>query len=216
MTFTTRDVQSRVSALGFPLKIDGMNGSATRAAVNEAKRALGVRKTSHLFHRSGIHGIIWHWTAGRDVPTQDDCSHYNDVFDHEGNHYDGGARIETQASYDWRKDIGVSHTKNANTGRGGLAVAGMYNAEGWPMKWGTNPITWEGIDAMLERTAYYNRKFNIPVTPWSNLSHAEVEQTLGIKQRAKWDFMVLPGSDAPESAIKIGNILRSRLIERFM
>ena len=217
MSYTVRDYQARVSALGFPTDVDGMSGPSTRAAIAKAMKHKRVKKQQDLFHSSGIHGLIWHWTAGRDQPSFDDLDHYNDVFDFEGNGYDGGARIEHQANYNWRKGIGVSHTRNANTGRGGLAVAGMHGAQGWPsLKWGNDPITWDGIDAMLERTAYYCHEFDIPVSRWSTLSHAEVEQTLGIKQNNKWDFMVLPGYDKPVDAVKVGDVLRKRLVKKFM
>lgn len=218
MLYITRDLQARVNALegAEVLDVDGMSGPATRKAVSQLMKRLGVRKEKELFDESGLHAIIWHWTAGLRVPTKDDLKHYNDVFDFEGNQYDGAARPEHQANYNWRKGIGVSHTKNANTGRPGLSVAGMHRAEGWPkLKWGSHPITWDGIDAMLERTALYNRKFWIPCTKWSNLSHAEVEATLGIKQKNKWDYMVLPGFDRPLDAVEVGDILRKRLKDKF-
>ena len=69
---------------------------------------------------------------------------------------------------------------------------------------------------MLKRSAEYCKKFDIPVTKWSTLSHAEVEETLKIKQNNKWDFMVLPGSTRTENAVKIGDILRARMISKYM
>jgi len=217
MGYTTRDLQARISALGFPTTVDGQGGPNTRKATRAAMEFKGVNKEHKLFNDSGIHSIIWHWTAGRNVPNSFDLKHYNDVFDHEGNQYDGAARIEHQANYNWRRGVGVSHSRNANTGRGGLAVAGMAGSQGWPsVKWGSNPITWEGIDAMLKRTADYCHTFDIPVSKWSTLSHAEIQQTLGISQRSKWDFMVLPGDSVTSNAVKVGDILRARLTDRFM
>lgn len=216
MNYTTRDLQARVCALGFVTGVDGMKGPGTRKAVDQAMRSKGVKREHDLFHDSGIHGLVWHWTAGRDMPTPDDMSHYNDVFDCDGNQYDGGARIEHQANYDWRKGVGVSHTRNANTGRGGLAVAGMHKSQGWPsLDFGSHPITWDGIDAMLERSAEYCQNFDIPVSKWSTLSHAEVQPTLGITQQGKWDFVVHPDSTRTEDPVSIGDIFRDRLLEKF-
>jgi hypothetical protein len=222
MNYTTRDIQARVNAilsqttLGKPLVVDGMMGPNTRKGINTALAYKQVKTAKQLFHESGLHAVIWHWSGGLDTPTEDDLDHYNDMFDKYGNQYDGSSRAEHQANYDWRKGIGASHTRNANTGRIGMAVAGMHQAEGWPaLKWGENPITWEGIDAMLERTADYCREFDIPVSRWSTLSHAEVEQTLGIRQKNKWDFMVLPGFSKPVNAVQVGDMLRTRLKERF-
>lgn len=219
MYYTVVDLQARVNALNnaHVLDVDGMSGPATRAAVKKVLHKLGLGREKDLFHDSGLHRGNWHWTAGRQTPTKDDLSHYNDVFDSAGNHYDGGARPEHQANYDWRKGVGVSHTKNCNTGVIGLTVAGMHGAEGWPrLKWGDHPITWEGIDAMLKHSAVYSKKFWIPVSRWSWMTHAEVQETLGVKQSNKWDYMVLPGDTSVRSAHEVGDILRKRMQDKFL
>jgi hypothetical protein len=219
MNLTTRYVQARVNALANKevLKVDGMTGPKTRKAVAEAMAARGVRTKAGLFHDTGMVGIVWHWTASHHEVTADDLAHYNDVHDVKGNSYDGAARAEHQLNYDWRKGIGVSHTRNLNTGFIGQSVAAMAGAEGWPsLKWGKSPLTWEGIDAMLERSAEYCREFDIPVSPWSTLSHAEVQGNLGVAQRNKWDYMVLPGMKKVTTARACGDILRKRLLDRHM
>jgi hypothetical protein len=219
MNYTVRDLQGRVNALNptSPIDVDGMRGPGTRGAVTSTLIRLGLKEESELFHDSGLHRIIWHWSGGLKVPTKEDLKHYNDMHDHEGNSYDGAARAEHQANYDWRKGVGVSHSRNCNTGTIGQAVAGMHGAEGWPtLKWHSHAITWPGIDSMLERSAEYCKEFDIPVTKWSTLSHAEIEQTLGIKQNNKWDYMVLPGDSSVRNAVVIGNILRNRMITKFM
>jgi len=68
---------------------------------------------------------------------------------------------------------------------------------------------------MLEQTWDICCEYNIPVSPWTTLSHAEVQQTLGVAQRNKWDYMVLPCYDKPSDAVKIGNVLRARMLEKF-
>lgn len=217
--FTVKDLQGRVNAIfnSNILVVDGLKGPKTRQGIKEAMKHLNVDNSNQLFHDSGIRGIVWHWTAGRYTVSSTDLAHYNDVHDYEGNSYDGAARAEHQVNYDWRKGIGVSHTRNMNTGWIGQSVAAMYQAEGWPMKWGDYPITWDGIDAMLERSAEYCKTFNIPVTRWTTLSHAEVQPTLSIAQRGKWDFCLLPDSSKPENPVsEIGDRLRDRLIRKFM
>jgi hypothetical protein len=134
------------------------------------------------------------------------------VFDHEGNHYDGASPAMHQASYDWRRGIGVSHTRYCNTGVIGMAVAAMHGAKDYPkLKWGSYPMTWEGIDAMLERVIEYSIEYDIPITPWSVMTHAEVQETLGIKQRAKWDIRCLPGDTEVSDARIVGDRLRERM-----
>ncbi|AGH07379.1 endolysin [Sulfitobacter phage phiCB2047-B] len=217
MNYTTRDLQARTNAiLGYgALDVDGMKGPNTRKFVAEAMRLKRVKHEKDIFHDSGLHRIHWHWTASTYTVTPDDLKHYNDVHDYQGNSYDGAARAEHQANYDWRKGVGVSHTLNANTGAIGQSVAAMQGAEGWPkVKWGNYPLTWAGIDAMLDRSIHYSKTFDIPVTPWSTLSHAEIQQTLGIRQNNKWDYMILPDMDVVMDAVECGNILRARMLER--
>ena len=219
MNYTNLDLQARINSLmpNSPITVDGDKGPNTRRAVRAAMLLRDVETEEELFHESGLHRIVWHWSAGFKTPTEDDLKHYNAMHDYKGKTYDGAARPEDQANYDWRKGVGVSHTKNCNTGTIGQAVAGMYGAQGWPgLIWGHHRITWQGVDSMLKRSAEYCKKFDIPVTKWSTLSHAEVEETLKIKQNNKWYFMVLPGSTRTENAVKIGDILRARMISKYM
>ena len=217
MGYTVKDLQARVNALLWSINprdtiaVDGMSGPATRRAVRVAMEARGVRREHELFDASGLHRIHWHWSASSYTVTREVLSHYNDGHDQDGNSYDGGARAEHQANYDWRKGIGVSHTLNANTGAIGQAVIAMGNAEGWPLNVGKYPMTWEGIDAMLRRSIDYHHQFNIPISPWSTLSHAEVQPTLGITQRGKWDIQWLPDDVRVRTAREAGDILRARM-----
>ena len=169
MGYTKRDLQARVNALLFDeypkgrLVIDGMDGPNTRGAVAQAMDLRKVKREHLLFNESGLHGIRWHWSAGSYAVTEKVLSHYNDGHDHLGNSYDGGARAEHQANYNWRTGVGVSHTKNNNTGVIGQAVIAMGNAEGWPLDVGKYPMTWAGIDAMLMRSIDYHYQFDIPM-----------------------------------------------------
>jgi len=170
-----------------------------------------VKREHLLFNQSGLHGIIWHWSASSYGVTEEVLSHYNDGHDYLGNSYDGGARAEHQANYNWRTGVGVSHTRNSNTGRIGQTVIAMGGAEGWPLDEGNFPITWAGIDAMLMRSIDYHYQFDIPISPWSTLTHAEVQPTLGIAQRGKWDIRWFPEETKVVSARAGGDILRKRM-----
>lgn len=219
MSYPTRDVQARLNALADKqvVSVDGVFGVKTQEALRQAMAKNGVKTADELFGKDRLHRIHWHWTASTYVVHPDVLEHYNGVFDKDGKAYAGAAKPEDQAIYDYTKGIGVSHTLNANTGAIGLSVAAMAGAEGWPiLKWGNYPLTWEGIDGMLKATAYYCKRFSIPVSRWSTLSHAEVQETLGIPQKQKWDFQVLPGMDKVIPAVECGDILRKRLKEKFM
>lgn len=214
MTYTAIDRQARIMALTdgqANIAIDGDFGPKSRAAQKDLMRLRKTDNPDKLFHKSKIHRLVFHWTADNYTNVSEAIKHYNDVFDNEGNHYKGVQPIESQANYNWRLGIGVSHTKNSNTGVGGLSVMGMRGAKERPFNTGSYPLTWAGIDAMLVRASTYCELFDIPVTPWSTLMHSEVEPNLGIKQSGKWDLNWLPDMDKPSSSIVAGNILRKRL-----
>lgn len=220
---TVRDYQIRLNSLKLPnstvLVVDGMNGPKTRKEIELAVRTLGLQSGVQIFDPSGINRVHWHWTASTYNVTWDVRRHYNNVFDHEGNEYDGGTPAQQQAMY-LPNRFGVSHTLNGNTGAVGLAVVGMSGANA---NWGANtvdqgkfPMTWEAIDAMLEKTVEYCRAFDIKPSPWTTLTHAEVQTNIGIRQNGKWDIRCLP--DNPKqllTEIAAGNALRKRMMEKF-
>lgn len=216
--YSTRDIQIRINSLNLVhpyLVVDGMMGPKTRAAIKEALEETNGSRVQDLFDDSGIVRIHWHWTAGASTPNSVDLRHYNDVFDVEGNQYDGRSPASQQAFYQAGR-VGVSHTRNANTGAVGMSLCAMGDAR---TDWGSMtvdqgkwPLTWAQIDAMLKRTAEYCEDFDIKVSPWTVLSHAEVQANIGIAQRGKWDIRVLPDKPTKlRSASECGEILRDRL-----
>lgn len=223
MTFliTTRDYQVRINSMGFLqdygkplLVVDGINGRNTNTAIELALKHYNMTNPDDLFHPSGLKRIHWHWTGGSYEVTGFETSHYNDVHDYLGNRHAGLAPAEDQAHYSYSRKVGVSHTFKANTGAIGQAIDCMGGAteNGRVCDPGKYPPTWEGINSMLERSAEYCKMYDIYVSPWTTLTHAEVQPTLGIRQKWKWDIRVLP--DDPTKlldAIKAGNILRERL-----
>ncbi|MFD2439714.1 N-acetylmuramoyl-L-alanine amidase [Paracoccus kondratievae] len=110
----------------------------------------------------------------------------------------------------WPVDLTTSrsHTLNANGGAIGLAICAMAGAQERPFSWGKAPITPAQVSALARETARLCRTYDIPVSRWSTLSHAEVQPSLGVVQRAKWDITVLPGMDGPADPITVGDRLR--------
>lgn len=218
---TTRDFQIRLNSLKLEgskvLIVDGMGGPNTRAQIAHAMKLLGYTREGQLFHPDGINRIHWHWTGSSYSVTWDVRRRYNNVFDKDGNEYDGGAPAQQQAAYMPYK-VGVSHTLSGNTGAIGLAVAAMGNASegGGRVDQGKWPLTWEGIDAMLKKTMDYCKVFGIKVSPWTTLTHAEVQTNIGIRQNGKWDIRCLPDNPTKLLGTKeCGDILRARMLERF-
>lgn len=217
MSYTVKDFQGRVNAIfgREVLKVDGMMGPNTRKGIEDACKFRKVRRKEDLFNR-GIRGVIWHWTAGANGIIALEKEAYNFLHDTKGNTYDGFHTVASQAMYDWRKGIGASHTRNMNSGWIGESVDAMAGAKQTnPITWGSHPITWEGIDAMLEHTMDMCNEYHIPVSKWTTLSHAEVQPTLGVTQKWKWDYTVLPGDTKSGDPVAVGNILRKRMMEIF-
>lgn len=225
MIISVRDIQIRINSLEVlqkvgkpPLLVDGVNGPTTRLAIEITKQELKVNDIKDIFDPSGITRVHWHWTGGNHKISYHDKKYYNDLFDYEGNHYDGISPAHHQAHY-MPGRVGVSHTLNANTGAIGMAVAGMFNAQtfGDRVDVGKYPITWDSIDAMLERTVEYCKYFDIKISPWTTLTHAEVQKNIGIRQRNKWDIQILPDKlDRLYSPRDIGDKLRKRMVDKFL
>mgnify|MGYP003629433539 FL=1 len=210
MSYSIRDQQARCAALGFnPGPIDGMLGPKTREATSAALRTRGGRSVSDLFHPSGLHRIHLHWTAGAYGVIDMERRAYNELIDQEGNVHQGVFRPEAQATY--RIGHAASHTLNANTGAIGLSVDAMAGAVERPFNPGLSPITESQIDALCERAAHYAILYDIPVARSSILTHAEVQPTLGIRQRFKWDITWLPGMDGPGDPVAVGDRLRRKI-----
>ncbi|MBL4703247.1 MAG: hypothetical protein JKY54_01920, partial [Flavobacteriales bacterium] len=187
----------------------GMMGPKSRQAARDAMASRRVQTTNQLFHHSGIHSVIWHWTAGAMGMIDLERHHYNAITDQDRNIYDGEFRPEAQATY--APGRAASHTLNANTHRASVSMDCMAGAKESPFDWGSNPMTWNHVHAMLDQTAQWVEAFDIEVSEWTTLSHAEVQSTLGIKQRNKWDINILPDMDKPGSAHEVGNRLRKML-----
>jgi hypothetical protein len=103
----------------------------------------------------------------------------------------------------------AAHTLNCNSGSIGVSLCGMAGAVESPFSAGKSPITREQWDALAGVLADLCRRYAIPVTPATVLSHAEVQSTLGIKQRGKWDIARLPFDPAVIGARAIGDRFRA-------
>lgn len=228
MTFphTVRDYQIRCNSMCLPgstvLKVDGMNGPNTQKQIFIVQDHLGVDTKQEIFDPSGITRIHWHWAVSTYDVTPRVRSHYNGVFDYEGNEYDGGAPAQHQANYSYGQNkVGVSHTLSANTGSVGLSVACLSGVRpDWSemsVIQGKYPVTWKAIDAMLEKTAELCEAFDIYPSKWTTLNHAEVQPNLGIRQKGKWDIQILPHEpNKIQTASGAGDLMRSRMLEKFL
>lgn len=210
---SNRDIQARCAAFGFnPGPIDGIQGPRTRSAVAELMTHLNVDRPEDIFHPSGLHRIHWHWTAGAKGINSLELRSYNELIDHDGGVHEGKFPPIAQSTYEPRR--GASHTRMANSGAIGMAVDCMAGAVERPFDPGSAPMTVAQLDKLAERTAFYCQKYDIPVSRFSTLSHAEIQPTLGIRQRFKWDICWIPGMEKPGDPIEVGDRIRAMVQQK--
>jgi N-acetyl-anhydromuramyl-L-alanine amidase AmpD len=153
--------------------------------------------------------IILHWTGGAHTPSNLDKQHYHFIVDGAGKVHPGKFPVSANAAP--VKGAYAAHTLNCNTGSIGVAVAAMAGAQERPFNPGSHPITPAQISAFVALCARLAKEYGIPVTRQTILTHAEVQPTLGIKQRGKWDICWLPGFPGPQDAVQTGDWLRAHI-----
>jgi LysM repeat protein len=134
--------------------------------------------------------IICHWTAGAHEASALDRKHYHIVVEGDGELVRGRVPIdENERTGDGRY---AAHTLGANTGSIGVAVCCMAGANERPFRPGSHPMResqWRRLAAVVAELC---EAYEIPVTPKTVLGHGEVERNLGIRQKGKWDPLLLP------------------------
>ena len=150
--------------------------------------------------------IILHWPAGTNKASKLDRQHYHFIVEGNGNVVAGD--LPPEANLSTKDGEYAAHTLNCNTGSIGVAVAAMAGARERPFTAGRFPITPQQPKALAQLVARLCEQYDIPVTRQTVLSHAEVQPTLGIKQKGKWDITWLPGMEKPEDPVKTGDWLR--------
>jgi len=152
--------------------------------------------------------VIAHWTVGTHKANATDVKHYHMIVEGDGNLVEGVHKPE--ANIRPQKGSYAAHCLNCNTGSIGISMASMKGATS-VMNLGTHPFTERQFDAMCRQIAVWCKKYDIAVSRMTVLSHAEVEPTLGIKQRGKWDITVIPWDQSIRGAIAVGDHMRQRV-----
>lgn len=151
--------------------------------------------------------IIIHWTAGTNTVNAIDKEHYHFIVDGTGKVVNGDHKPEDNISTS--DGIYAAHTRGANAGAIGVSMAGMMGATG-PTQLGLYPMTkiqWDSCMSLVKKLA---KKYKIPVTRSTILTHAEVQQTLGIKQNGKVDISFgVPGKPELRTALAVGDHIRA-------
>lgn len=153
--------------------------------------------------------VIMHWTAGTNKISPIDKQHYHEIVDGNGQRELGNLRPE--ANLDISDGNYMAHTRGLNGGSIGLAMAGMHGAKDRPFNAGKYPMTAKQLTAFVAMVAEYAETYNIPITRQTVLTHAEVQPTLGVPQRGKWDIAWLPDMTGPVDPVAVGDRLRQMI-----
>lgn len=151
--------------------------------------------------------IIIHWTAGTHKASDLDRQHYHFLIEGDGTVIAG--KWPVLANVSPKGSAYAAHTRGANTGAIGISMCCMGGAIESPFKSGKWPMTRKQWDRMIITVADLCRKYDIPVTPSTVLTHAEVEKTLGIKQAGKWDVTRIAFDPSKIGAKACGDYLRA-------
>lgn len=217
------DVQRRLAAAGFPVGgADGIYGRNTEAGINALLDAYGVLRADMGERPASVvpadwlpnvpmSRIIFHWTAGRSNASTLDRQHYHILVEGDGNLVRGFPGIELNSGSSVKPGY-AAHTLNCNTGSIGVSLCGMAGAIESPFSagdWPINQVQWERLARVC---ADLCRHYGIKLERTTLLSHAEVQDTLGIAQKQKWDIAALPFlPGAPQGAHVVGDMLRAKV-----
>lgn len=221
---TTLDIQRALLARGYdlgPRGADGDIGPSTLGAMLKALDKVPViaavpPKVSRpagavppdWMPWAKMQRIIVHWTGGANAVSSLDRQHYHLVLDGSGRLVRGDLTIaDNESTADGRY---AAHTLSCNAGSIGVSLAGMAGATESPFNPGRSPITQAQWDALPAVLADLCRRYGITPAPTTVLSHAEVQGTLGIKQKGKWDIARLPFDPSLIGARAIGDAFRAR------
>lgn len=155
--------------------------------------------------------IIVHWTAGAHRASDLDRSHYHILIEADGRLVRGKPSIRANQA-----PAGpgyAAHTLGCNSGSIGVSLCCMAGAIEAPFFSGSAPMTRAQWDRLPEVLADLCRRYGIAVGPRTLLSHAEVQGTLGIRQRGKWDVSRLAFDPSVRGAQACGDLFRARTAE---
>lgn len=160
--------------------------------------------------RADIDRVIVHWTAGQHRASATDREHYHILVEGDGRLIRGIPTIDKNDASGARTGY-AAHTLHCNTGSAGVSMCAMAQAVESPFSPGPAPLTQVQWSAMTQVVADLCRRYGIPITERTVLTHAEVQPNLGITQRGKWDVTRLPFDPKTVGHRAVGDLLRRQV-----
>lgn len=157
--------------------------------------------------------IIIHWTAGTNYPNAVDLEHYHFLIDKDGKIYDGKFPVsanERCSSDKNDKALYAAHTGGGNTGSIGIALCGMANFDG-RIESTKYLLTAVQIEKMFSFCAELCKRYNIPITPDTVMTHYEFgKKNPKTASNGKIDIIYLPPYP---NVLKndVGNFIREKI-----
>lgn len=153
--------------------------------------------------------IIIHWTAGTNQPNGTDYLHYHYLINGDGLIVKGKYKPEDNLNcYDGKY---AQHTGGGNTGSIGVSMCGMYVPAKTPIQQTKYPLTKKQVESCFKLCAELCKKYNIPITAQTVLTHYEFGKANPKTSSAgKIDIIYLP--PYPEQTVnKIGDFIRNKV-----
>ena len=150
-----------------------------------------------------------HWTGGARTASNLDRRHYHFIVEGDTNIVRGD--LPVSANQEPIRGNYAAHTLNANSGAAAVSLAGMAGATESPFRPGSHPLNLDQWNMGVRVVADICRRYDIPVTLKTVLTHAEVQTNLGIAQRGKWDIARLAFDPSVFGARAVGDRLRAEV-----
>ncbi len=165
-----------------------------------------------------LFGVVWHWTGGTHQANSIDVQHYHWVVNGDGSVVPGVS--PTRNFHPCPANYGA-HTRNLNSGWLAISLACLGGPGTNENNQGQWPMTKAQADVMVAISAQLAEHYGIPVQRPSKadrrgfLSHAEVQDALGISQAGKWDFTVCYDPKI-RGAKNVGDFFRQQVRDRMI
>lgn len=163
-----------------------------------------------------LFGVVWHWTGGTHQANSIDVQHYHWIVNGDGSVVPGVS--PTRNFHPCPANYGA-HTRNLNSGWLAISLSCLGGPGTNENNQGQWPMTKAQADVMVAISAQLAEHYGIPVQRPTKadrrgfLSHAEVQDALGISQAGKWDFTVCYDPKI-RGAKNVGDFFRRQVRER--